>query len=160
MLLKSLHLERMFIMSFTLDLKEYVDKTSEDIVEVVQETAIVVFAKIIMDTPVGKPKLWKNKPPADYKAGALRANWQTSVNKESAGILTKKDKTGKRTINRMVSTIKKYNGLGYILLKNNLPYASRIEYGAHSSQAPTGMVRLNVLHFQAALNKAIKKVVK
>jgi hypothetical protein len=150
----------MFIMSFTLDLKEYVDKTSEDIVEVVQETAIVMFAKIIMDTPVGNPKLWKNKPPADYKAGALRANWQTLVNKESSGILTKKDKTGKRTINRMLATVKKYNGVGYILLRNNLPYAARVEYGAHSSQAPTGMVRLNVLHFQAALNKAIKKVVK
>ena len=105
-------------MSFTLDLKEYVDKTGEDIVEVVQQTAIEVFTKIIMDTPVGKPELWKNKPPADYKAGALRANWQTSVNQESSGILTKKDKTGKRTINRMVSTIKQYDGLGYILLKN------------------------------------------
>jgi hypothetical protein len=145
-------------MSFTLDLKEYVDKTGEDIVEVVQQTAIEVFTKIIMDTPVGKPELWKNKPPADYKAGALRANWQTSVNQESSGILTKKDKTGKRTINRMVSTIKQYDGLGYILLKNNLPYASRIEYLGHSSQAPTGMVRVNVLAFEQSMAKAIKKV--
>tara|TARA_B110000908_G_C9914377_1_gene296788 strand:- start:146 stop:589 length:444 start_codon:yes stop_codon:yes gene_type:complete len=145
-------------MSFTLDLKEYVDKTGEDIVEIVQQTAIEVFTKIIMDTPVGKPELWKKKPPADYKAGALRANWQTSVNQESAGILTKKDKTGKRTINRMASTIKQYDGLGYILLKNNLPYASRIEYGAHSSQSPTGMVRVNVLAFEQSMAKAIKKV--
>lgn len=145
-------------MSFTLDLKEYVDKTGEDIVEVVQQTAIEVFTKIIMDTPVGKPELWKKKPPANYKAGALRANWQTSVNQESAGILTKKDKTGKRTINRMVATIKQYDGLGYILLKNNLPYASRIEYLGHSSQSPTGMVRVNVLTFEQSMAKAIKKV--
>ena len=52
-------------MSFTLDLKEYVDKTGEDIVEVVQQTCIEVFTKIIMDTPVGKPELWKNKTPVD-----------------------------------------------------------------------------------------------
>ena len=160
MLLQSRHLARMCIMSFTLDLKEYVDKTGEDIVEIVQQTAVEVFTKIIIDTPVGQPKLWKKKPSASYKAGALRANWQTSLNNRASGRLQKKDKSGKRTINRMLATVKKYDGLGSIWLTNNLPYAARIEYGAHSSQAPTGMVRLNVLHFQAALNKAIKKVVK
>ena len=147
-------------MSFTLDLKEYVDKTGEDIIEVVQQTCVEVFTKIIMDTPVGKPELWKKKPPADYKAGALRANWQTSLNQQASGILSKKDKSGKRAINRMKAMVSKYDGLGSVVFVNNLSYASRIEYLGHSSQAPTGMVRLNVLHFQAALNKAIKKVVK
>ena len=145
-------------MSFTLDLKEYVDKTGEDIVEVVQQTCIEVFTKIIMDTPVGKPELWKKKPPADYKAGALRANLQTSLNQQASGILSKKDKSGKRAINRMKAMVSKYDGLGSVVFVNNLSYASRIEYLGHSSQAPTGMVRLNVLAFQQAMDKAVKKV--
>ena len=145
-------------MSFTLDLKEYVDKTGEDIVEVVQQTCVEVFTKIIMDTPVGKPELWKKKPPADYKAGALRANWQTSLNQQASGILSKRDKSGKRAINRMKAMVSKYDGLGSVVFVNNLSYASRIEYLGHSSQAPTGMVRLNVLAFQQAMDKAVKKV--
>ena len=147
-------------MSFTLDLKEYVDKTGEDIVEIVQEACINMFTKIIMDTPVGNPKRWKKKPPAGYKAGALRANWQTSLNNRASGRLQKKDKSGKRTINRMIATVKKYDGLGSVFLTNNLPYAAKIEYGTHSSQAPTGMVRLNVFAFQQTFDWAVKKVVK
>tara|TARA_B110000503_G_scaffold18373_1_gene27005 strand:- start:3311 stop:3754 length:444 start_codon:yes stop_codon:yes gene_type:complete len=147
-------------MNFTLDLKEYVDKTNEDVVKIVQEACINMFTKIIMDTPVGNPQRWKKKPSADYKAGALRANWQTSLNNRASGRLKKRDKTGKRTINRMIATVKKYDGLGPVWLTNNLPYAARIEYGAHSSQAPTGMVRLNAFAFQQTFDWAVKKVVK
>jgi|TARA_R110001606_G_scaffold398498_2_gene577688 hypothetical protein len=149
----------MFIMSFTLDLKEYADKTEKDIVEIVQLSCIDVFSKVIMDTPVGKPELWKRKPPANYKAGALKANWQASLNTRLTGRLKKKDKSGKRTINRMLAMVKKYDGEGSVWLVNNLPYASRVEYG-HSTQAPTGMVRVNLLAFKNAMAAAIKKVKK
>jgi hypothetical protein len=111
-----------------------------------------------MDTPVGKPELWKNKPPADYKAGALRANWQTSLNQQASGILNKRDKSGKRAINQMKTMVSKYDGLGSVVFANNIDYASRIEYLGHSSQAPTGMVRVNVAAFQQAMDQAVKKV--
>lgn len=145
-------------MSFTLDIKEYADKTGKDIVDIVQQTCAEVFTKIIIDTPVGNPELWKGSPPADYKPGALKANWQTSLNQKAMGRLDKKDKTGKRTVNRMLAMVKAYNGEGSVWMANNLSYANRIEYLGHSSQAPSGMVRVNLLAFRQAMEKAIKQV--
>ena len=41
-------------------------------------------------------------------------------------------------------------------LTNNSPYAERIEYEGHSTQAPDGMVRINAIKFQQTLNEVAR----
>lgn len=43
-----------------------------------------------------------------------------------------------------------------IWVRNQLPYAERIEYG-YSRQAPAGMVRISIKQYQHFLNKAAKR---
>lgn len=43
-----------------------------------------------------------------------------------------------------------------IWVRNQLPYAERIEYG-YSKQAPTGMVRISIKQYQHFLDKAVKR---
>jgi len=43
-------------MSFTLDLKEFAEKSHRDALEVVQVTAIDLFTRVVKQTPVGNPE--------------------------------------------------------------------------------------------------------
>jgi len=69
-----------------------------------------------------------------------------------------KDIDGKMTTKKMMSVVDKWDGTGFIYFTNNLPYAARIEYGAHSTQAPSGMVRVALSTVEQSVNKAINKV--
>ena len=53
-------------MTFTVDLKEFAEKTKAKLSNVVQESAIDLFSEIIRETPIGDPSLWKYPAPADY----------------------------------------------------------------------------------------------
>mgnify|MGYP003625987674 FL=1 len=150
-------------MSFTLDLKEFAEKSHLDALEVVQVTAIDLFTRVVKQTPVGNPSLWKpageRKAPKDYQPGKLRANWQASVSTPERSILDIRDTDGGKTIAGITQIVQASTGQD-LYLANNLPYAGRIEFGAYSTQAPAGMVRVNVAAFQQAIDKAINKVVK
>jgi hypothetical protein len=39
-----------------------------------------------------------------------------------------------------------------VYLTNNVPYIQKLEYDAHSRQAPNGMVRISVALFEGVLN--------
>jgi len=149
-------------MSFTLDLKEFAEKSHRDALEVVQVTAIDLFTRVVKQTPVGNPSLWKpageRKAPKDYQPGKLRANWQASVSTPEKSILDIRDTNGANTIAGITKVVQSSTGQN-LYLANNLPYAGRIEFG-YSTQAPAGMVRVNVAAFQQAIDKAINKVVK
>ena len=58
----------------------------------------------------------------------------------------------------MKNIMEKWDGTGVVYFRNNLPYAARIEYGAHSTQAPQGMVRLAMASVNNVIKKAIQKV--
>ena len=44
-----------------------------------------------------------------------------------------------------------------ICISNSLPYAHKIEYDGHSTQAPEGMVRRNVTRFQKIVSDQLKR---
>lgn len=146
-------------MSFTLELKDFAEKTNRNVNDVKQAVALDVFGRIIKATPVGNPSLWKSKPPKGYTGGRLRGNWQASINEPKAGTLKTTDKAGNKSVEQMSKIVQSAEGDGALWLVNNLPYAERVEYG-WSTQAPSGMVRVTIAAFQSAIDKAIKKVKK
>ena len=126
-------------MTFIVEFSEIARKTNQKIEDVARDTATDIFEQVIKRTPYGKPELWKGNPPTD-------------------AILPLTDKSGGATIKNMKNIMEKWDGTGVVYFRNNLPYAARIEYGAHSTQAPQGMVRLALASVDNAIKKAIQKV--
>jgi hypothetical protein len=106
-----------------------------------------VFSNIIFMTPVGNPILWKNPAlaPDGYVGGRARGNWQATIGSPFVG----EDDSG--NIMKAQSVIPRRAG-SVVYLTNNVPYIGSLEYDAHSSQAPAGMVRISVALFEGVLN--------
>tara|TARA_R110000868_G_scaffold89904_1_gene249940 strand:+ start:420 stop:866 length:447 start_codon:yes stop_codon:yes gene_type:complete len=148
-------------MTFSLDIKEFAEKTKRDMLEVKVIVAIDLFSRVIMSTPVGNPDLWeKKKAPPGYVGGRLRGNWQASAGSPIIGTIPTIDPSGKETIREMTAELEGVKADQSIFLTNSLPYANRIEYGHSQRQRPEGMVRVNILLFENAINNAIRKVSK
>jgi hypothetical protein len=150
-------LERTFIMTFTSELKGFAEASNKTILSVVKEVSVDLFTEIINKTPVGDPSLWKSAPPAGYVPGALRGNWQCTIETPALGRLG--IRSGADAISSMVSVISKLGEDQAVYLANNLPYAQRIEFlGWSHSQSPAGMVRVSMSKIEQKLAEAITKV--
>ena len=90
-----------------------------------------VFSNIIQMTPVD--------------TGRARGNWQATIGSPFVG----EDDSG--NIMKAQSVIPRRAG-SVVYLTNNVPYIGSLEYDAHSSQAPAGMVRISVALFEGVLN--------
>jgi hypothetical protein len=90
-----------------------------------------VFSNIIQMTPVD--------------TGRARGNWQCTIGAPFTG----EDDTG--NVLKMQNTLPRRAG-SIVYLTNNVPYIQKLEYDAHSRQAPNGMVRISVALFEGALN--------
>lgn len=100
------------------------------------------------------------KAPAGYTGGRFRGNWQVSLDVQQEGETGRKDPKGNITIavgNYMIEQFKV--GTKAIYFTNNVPYAYPLEFG-HSSQAPSGMIRITaedaVKYFTEAANEVNK----
>lgn len=145
-------------MSFDKEIKRFNDRVNKASTNIFRGTALSLFSKVILRTPVGKPELWKTKyPPKGYAGGRLRANWQVNINTPKTGEVAEKDKNGGPTISKAEAVTGKARLGDSIYLTNNLPYASVIEYGHHSSQAPIGMVRVTIAEYQHVVKMNARK---
>ena len=90
-----------------------------------------VFSNIIQMTPVD--------------TGRARGNWQCTIGSP----FTREDDTG--DVLKMQNTLPRRAG-SVVYLTNNVPYIQKLEYDAHSRQAPNGMVRVSVALFEGVLN--------
>lgn len=100
------------------------------------------------------------KAPAGYTGGRFRGNWQVGLDAQPDGETGRIDKSGNMTLavgNYMLEQFKV--GTKAIYFTNNVPYAYRLEFG-HSSQAPSGMIRITaedaVKYFTEAANEVNK----
>lgn len=105
--------------------KEY--KYSLNKTVIAQDYTIKTVAKRLKEriesyTPIGDPSLWHWPAPHGYTPGALRNGWKLI-----------------------------YNGKE-ISIKNELPYALRVETG-WSTQAPEGMMRRATLEYPILINR-------
>lgn len=142
---------------FSIDLNKWIAKTTESVDKIVRETVLGLSERIVERTPVGAPELWQSKPPKGYAGGRARANWQYGFGAPPAGDLPDIDKSGQASLNRIGSGVKAAPAAGVHYVVNNLPYAQALEDG-HSTQAPSGMVGLAVVQFQAIVNEEVAKL--
>lgn len=62
-------------MSFSIDIREFVEKTKSDLEEVVKKTAIDLLTSVIDRSPVGNPELWAvNATAAQYNEEVRKLN--------------------------------------------------------------------------------------
>ena len=133
-----------------------IDKALKDTVRVV---AIECFGGVIMGTPVGNPSLWQSPAPPGYTGGTARANWQLTNGAPAQGEVSATD-GGTATRSAVISELPRLQFTGKYTLANNVPYIEKLEDG-WSTQAPQGMVKLNVARvepmipriYQAALRR-------
>ena len=95
--------------------------------ETLKDVATKLYSKIISYTPVGDPALWQTPyVPKGYKPGTLKRSWEIEFNP------------------------------GEAVIRNNQPYAQRVEYG-WSTQAPYGMMRRGIADFPNLLDQSSKR---
>lgn len=131
-------------MSFELEVKQWADKTQEEMDVIWRKTALDMFTDIVLLTP------------AD--TGRARGNWQLSFGTPASGVIERLDKTGSAVTAEIASKLnQKVDPNRDILFVNNLPYIGVLEYGGFgdgpkttggfSKQAPRGMVRVTIMRF-------------
>ena len=151
--------------AFALDLREYVEKVKEDIDKVTRIAILDLSTKIIMDSPVGKRELWadnihrlsKGLPlqPKGYVGGRFRGSWDMALEAPPSTLYRTIDPSGAVSVDRVKAAIPEKAGGNMYFLTNNTPYAVPLEDG-HSTQAPIGMVGINVMAWQNIVNDATK----
>lgn len=128
---------------FTLDIQAFVAKAKKNPETVMRSVSLKLFSAIIKASPVD--------------TGRFRGNWQTTGVTPATGLVAGVDPTGNKAVNSAATFITNAPGWDTFTLTNNLPYAERLEYG-WSKQAPTGIVRVNVIRFQQLINEEAAKV--
>lgn len=83
----------------------------------------------------------------DYVGGRFRGNWQFSIGTPADGTLDRADASGGATLAKLKLQVESFTAGQFAYIVNNLPYAIPLEYG-HSTQAPSGMVRVTLARFQ------------
>lgn len=127
--------------NFKADFTKIIEKAKGRVDLVVRKSMIRVFESVILKTPV--------------LTGRARGNWIATTGTMSNATLETFDKSGNSTISAAKSVVDGSQVGGITYLVNNLPYASRLEYG-YSQQAPSGMVRLSVAEFEQWLKEAAR----
>lgn len=95
------------------------------------------------------------KAPEGYVGGRFRANWHLSIGVVENVTFDEVDPSGAETIAALVAAISDFTAGQMVYLINNLPYAIPLEFG-HSTQAPSGMVRVTLARFQQIVQEAIR----
>lgn len=119
---------------------------------------------VILGSPVGNPAIWKinlGKEPGDfvkppgYVGGRFRANWNFAVGHIDRKTTDAISPTGSISINALVAGSLGADAKATLYLTNSLPYAMGLEFEGKSTQAPSGMVRLNVERFNVIVKQAL-----
>ncbi|CAI8934216.1 hypothetical protein [Pseudomonas serboccidentalis] len=92
----------------------------------------------------------------DYVGGRFRGNWQFSIGAPAEGELDQVDPAGGVTLAKLRLQVEQMTIGQTAYIVNNLPYGIPLEYG-HSKQAPHGMIRVTLSHFQQIVDDAIRK---
>lgn len=116
-------------------------KSKKSIEKIIREASGELFSDIILNTPVD--------------TGALRGAWIASLNTPDSRDVGTLDKNGANTAIKALYSISNFKVGDTLYLTNNKPYAEFIEYG-YSAQAPTGMVRVNIIRFNSILESVAR----
>ncbi len=126
---------------FALELAKFAEQATEAIDASLREVIIEVAGSLIQMSPVD--------------SGRFRGNWQFSLVTPDNSTSLNVDPTGVETLGRIVAAAGVFTAGQTGFITNSLPYAIPLEYG-HSTQAPTGMVRVTLARFQEIVNEAVR----
>lgn len=131
----------------TRSMSQVVARASGHVDKKIRAATTEVFSNIVFMNPVGDPSNWKHpeRAPVGYVGGNSRNNWHCTIGAPFVG----EDATG--SIEKIRAAIPRSAG-SVVYLTNNVPYIQRLEYDAHSRQAPNGMVRVSVALFEGVLS--------
>ena len=96
------------------------------------------------------------RAPQGYVGGRFRGNWMFSIGSPDTSTVDQVDPGGSRSMARIVNGALEFDAGETAYITNSLPYAIPLEYG-HSTQAPSGMVRITLVNFQKIVEEAIRK---
>lgn len=128
---------------FAIDITAFCEKAKKNPETVMRNVSLKLFSAIIKASPVD--------------TGRFRNNWNAAGSVPDLKVTEEADKTGTKALAAVTEFTLNYAQWTDITLANNLPYAEKLEYG-FSKQAPTGIVRVNVLRFQQLLDQEAAKV--
>lgn len=129
--------------SFAEQLQRFAEDTMDRADEIFREIVMQVGESVIRLTPVD--------------TGDLRGAWRLSIDGYDSSLPETPDKDGSETIARMLADVGALSFGQAAFIQNNLPHAIPNEYG-HSSQAPSGMVRITQARFQEIVQQAVREV--
>ena len=143
-------------MDFNLSMEKFAEKTLDKLEVGFKKVAFGLSEDIIMATPVD--------------SGRARGNWFPEINTFSnQEDLKADDKKGSKAISKTKAKVRALKLGQTFTLTNNLPYIVRLEYGLYplnskgsktisgfSTQAPQGMVRINIIKWQQHINNGFK----
>lgn len=137
-------------MSFSADLEKFTRRARHRVEKTYRGTALAVLRGVVFRTPVGNPDIWQRpeSAPPGYVGGRARGNWQTNLNGMTPADVDIIDASGGRAVSEGAAAIGRARVTDDIYLFNNVPYIGALEYGAHSRQAPAGMVRVTIAEFK------------
>lgn len=119
-------------MGFSSGVSEWRKKVEKEMVDNKREIILRLFRAVIYDTPVLE--------------GTLRANWRCSTGHSLEGAINYRPT--EQVITEISLVLKGATLADTVYLRNNLPYAYRIEYlGWSHTKAPQGMLRKNAARF-------------
>lgn len=105
----------------------------QEIQQAARAIALDIFSRIMVLSPVDE--------------GRFVGNWQLDINTPALEILERLDPGKQATLAAEASKLIAYKLGASIHIRNNLPYAVRLEFG-YSGQAPNGMVRVTIQQAQ------------
>lgn len=141
-------------MSFASQIEKFAINTKRGMDDIERGIVLKMAESLVDMSPVGDPDLWKGRPPPGYVGGRFRGNWQIGIDEPATGTIDAVDVSGGATKNKLAAAVEKITAGGVTYITNNLPYAIPLEYG-HSTQAPSGMVRVTVARFQSIAKRVI-----
>ncbi|MEV4909069.1 hypothetical protein AB0N46_31025 [Streptomyces albidoflavus] len=93
--------------------------------------------------------------PSGYVGGRFRGNWMFNIGSPDSTTTEEVDPNGAKSTARIVAGAIEFKAGDTCYITNSLGYAIPLEFG-HSTQAPSGMVRVTVARFQQIVLEAIR----
>lgn len=144
-------------MSIYDDLKKIAEKNNQHMKTLVKASVISVGNDCIVRSPVGNPDLWQWPfVPDGYVGGSFRANWM--FGNGAIDYSTIDSTNSSDSIQALNSGMLNFHLGDTVYFTNSQPYAQRLEYDGHSTQAPKGIVRPAVQLFKSTVKKEAAKI--
>lgn len=128
--------------SFTAQLQQFADETMERADSIFRDVVMSMAGVIVRLSPVD--------------TGNFKGAWRLSIDGYDTFVPETPDKQGGEVLARMLAEVGNLTFGQAAFLQNNLPYAIPLEYG-HSTQAPSGIIRIAQAQFQQLVQQAIRE---